>query len=51
MRNIDEKQYEKYVKEITPTHSLSSNMLKAFFRGTDLSAGTVYNRYRPLSWR
>ena len=33
MRNIDEKQYEKYVKEITPTHSLSSNMLKAFFTG------------------
>lgn len=52
MRNIDEKQYEKYVKEITPTHSLSSNMLKAFFTGgTDLSAGTVYYRYRPLSWR
>lgn len=27
------KQYEKYVKEMTPTHSLPLNMLKAFFTG------------------
>ena len=33
MRNIDEKKYEKYVKQITPTHSLPLNMLKAFFTG------------------
>ena len=33
MRNIDEKKYEKYVKHITPTHSLPLNMLKAFFTG------------------
>lgn len=28
-----QKQYEKYVKEITPTHSLPSNMVKAFVCG------------------
>lgn len=29
----EQKQYEKYVKEVTPTHSLFLNMLKAFFTG------------------
>lgn len=33
MRNIDEKEYEKYVKQVTPTHCLPVNMLKAFFTG------------------
>ena len=28
-----QKQYEQYVKEITPTHNLFINMLKAFFTG------------------
>lgn len=28
-----QKQYEKYVKQVTPTHSLPLNMLKAFFTG------------------
>lgn len=28
-----QKQYEKYVKEITPTHSLCKNMAKAFLSG------------------
>ena len=28
-----QKKYEKYVKEVTPTHSLPLNMLKAFFTG------------------
>ena len=30
MRNIDEKKYEQYVKQLTPTHSLPLNMAKAF---------------------
>ncbi len=33
MRNVDEKNYEKYVRQITPSHSLPLNMLKAFFTG------------------
>ena len=33
MRNIDEKKYEQYVKQLTPTHSLPLNMAKAFFTG------------------
>lgn len=33
MRNIDEKNYENYVKKITPTHSLPLNMAKAFLTG------------------
>lgn len=28
-----QKQYEKYVKQVTPTHSLPLNMVKAFFTG------------------
>ena len=28
-----QKKYEKYVKEVTPTHNLPLNMLKAFFTG------------------
>lgn len=28
-----QKQYEKYVKEVTPTHNLFLNMVKAFFTG------------------
>ena len=28
-----QKKYEKYVKEVTPTHSLPLNMAKAFFTG------------------
>lgn len=28
-----QKQYEKYVKEVTPTHNLALNMLKAFVTG------------------
>ena len=28
-----QKEYEKYVKEVTPIHSLPRNMLKAFFTG------------------
>lgn len=28
-----QKKYEQYVKEVTPTHSLPMNMLKAFFTG------------------
>ena len=33
MRNIDEKKYEQYVKQLTPTHSLPLNMAKAFLTG------------------
>ena len=33
MRNIDEKKYEQYVKQLTPTHSLPQNMAKAFHTG------------------
>ena len=33
MRNIDEKNYENYVKKITPTHILPLNMAKAFLTG------------------
>lgn len=33
MRNIDEKNYESYVKKVTPTHSLPLNMAKAFLTG------------------
>lgn len=29
----EKKQYEKYVKEVTPTHSLPANMAKAFLVG------------------
>lgn len=29
-----QKKYEKYVKEVTPTHNLPLNMLKAFFTGS-----------------
>ena len=30
---IDKKQYEKYVKEVTPVHSLGASMARAFFVG------------------
>lgn len=34
MANTDyQKKYEKYVKEVTPTHNLALNMLKAFITG------------------
>ena len=28
-----QKEYEKYVKRVTPVHSLPVNMIKAFFTG------------------
>ena len=33
MTSEKQQQYEKYVKQITPTHSLGLNMLKAFLTG------------------
>lgn len=33
MQNINEKKYEQYVKQLTPTHSLPLNMAKAFLTG------------------
>ena len=33
MRNIDEQKYQKYVKQLTPAHSLPLNMAKAFLTG------------------
>lgn len=52
MRNIDEKKYEKYVKQITPTHSLPLNMLKAFFTGGLFCLlGQFITDTGPLSWR
>ena len=54
MRNIDEKKYEQYVKQLTPTHSLPLNMAKAFLTGglicllgqviinTALALGVIY---------
>ena len=33
MQNINQKKYEQYVKQLTPTHSLPLNMAKAFLTG------------------
>ena len=33
MQNINQKKYEQYVKQLTPTHSLPLNMSKAFLTG------------------
>ena len=37
MQNINQKKYEQYVKQLTPTHSLPLNMAKAFLTGGLLS--------------
>ena len=55
---IDKKEYGKYVKEITPTHSLPLNMVRAFLVGgaictagqllTNLFMGEEWIRKQPL---
>ena len=41
MQNINEKKYEQYVKQLTPTHSLPLNMAKAFLTGGLICLGQV----------
>lgn len=50
MRNIDEKKYEQYVKQLTPTHSLPLNMAKAFLTGrTDLPSWPGHYQHLTVS--